>query len=497
MIGQSIGNYRIVKLLGEGGMGVVYLAEHPGLRRRAAVKILHPELARRDEMVQRLFNEARAANAIGHRGIVEVSDFGVLPSGAPYLLMEFLDGQILAARIKAAGPLPPAAAFDIASQAASALDAAHARGVIHRDLKPDNLFLIQDPHLPGCEMVKILDFGIAKLAQPAVNAGDVRTRTGAILGTPRYMSPEQCRDSRDVDHRTDIYSLGVILYEMLAGEPPFVSSSWGELVHMHIGVVPAGLRTRIPDLPESVDQIVLRALEKDPAGRFQSMADLREALDGAAVPRTLIQPATAGAVPSVAPTRRLDAAPVPRTLRRTTLAGAASELNQGPARVRAGRRRPVIAAVAIGSLVMVLVGVALLSGRRKADRAPAAPARPAQPAPAAEPAAPTPDTISIEIDSAPAGARIIRERDGATLGSTPLRQPWPRGAGDESLRVEREGYRSERVIAPRDRDLSVTLDLKKLAEPALAPPPTPSRDRHSQPPHVPAATGRAPEPLKI
>src|SRR6266700_1336486 len=301
MIGQSIGNYRIVKLLGEGGMGVVYLAEHPGLRRRAAVKILHPELARRDEMVQRLFNEARAANAIGHRGIVEVSDFGVLPSGAPYLLMEFLDGQSLAARMKAAGPLSPAAAFDIASQAASALDAAHARGVIHRDLKPDNLFLIQDPHLPGCEMVKILDFGIAKLAQPAVNAGDVRTRTGAILGTPRYMSPEQCRDSRDVDHRTDIYSLGVMLYEMLAGEPQFVSSSWGELVHMHIGVVPASLRTRIPDVPESVDQIVLRALEKDPGARFQSMADLREALDGAAVADTLIQAAPAGSAPPVAP----------------------------------------------------------------------------------------------------------------------------------------------------------------------------------------------------
>jgi len=344
------------------------------------------------------------------------------------------------------------------------------------------------------------------------------------------MSPEQCRDSRDVDHRTDIYSLGVMLYEMLAGEPPFVSSSWGELVHMHIGVVPASLRTRIPDVPESVDQIVLRALEKDPGARFQSMADLRAALDGAAVADTLIQAAPAGSAPPVAPARRIDAAPAPRTLRRTTLAGAASEINQGQGAVAAGRHRPIIAAVAIGSLVMVLAGVALLPGRsqpntaattkattatttaaapavsarpvtarpaRPAPATPALPAQAAQSAPAAEPEAPEPDTISIEIDSDPAGARIIRERDGATLGSTPLRQPWPRGAGDESLRVEREGYRSERVIAPRDRDLSVTLDLKKLAEPALAPPPTPSRDRHSQPPHVPAATGRAPEPLKI
>ena len=280
MIGQSIGNYRVTRLLGEGGMGMVYLAEHPTLGRRAAVKVLHPDLAASHEMIERLFNEARAANAIGHPGIVEVSDLGLLPSGTPYIVMEFLEGQSLGARMNQGGRLSLRAALEIADQAASAVGAAHAKGIIHRDLKPDNLFLTPDPQWPGRERLKVLDFGIAKLAQRPATAGDVRTRTGAILGTPRYMSPEQCRDSREVDHRTDIYSLGVILYEMLAGTPPFVSSSWGEMAHMHIGVKPPDLRELVPELPLAIERAVARALEKEPDARFQSMAELRQALDG-------------------------------------------------------------------------------------------------------------------------------------------------------------------------------------------------------------------------
>ncbi|HET6147889.1 MAG TPA: serine/threonine-protein kinase [Polyangia bacterium] len=534
MVGQSIGNYRITKLLGEGGMGMVYLAEHPGLGRRVAVKVLHPDLARSDEMVQRLFNEARAANAVGHRGIVEVSDFGVLPSGAPYIVMEYLVGESLAVRMTAAGRLPLGAAVEIAGQAAGALGAAHAQGIVHRDLKPDNFFLIRDPHLPGRELLKILDFGIAKLTQRPFSTGEVRTRTGAVLGTPRYMSPEQCRDSRDVDHRSDIYSLGVILYEMLAGEPPFVSNSWGEMAHLHIGVSPPGLRSRIAEIPENVEQIVHKALEKNPAARFQSMTELEEALTGLKVPRTLALPeppataATAAEAAEVGSTRRLQPSAPARTLRRTTLAGAAAEVEGGQRRSR--YRRPLAAALLIGSLVTGLALRGLLSRARERTTAPAlAPSKPLATRPAAPPvrrapAAPAPpieetteqaqdepDTIAIEIVTNPGGARIIRERDGEIIGSTPLRLPWPRADGDEVLRVERDGYRSEQVIAPRDRDLSLSLNLKKIARPpahsttpTAAPPspqtatPTPpSRRRPSEKRDTPSVIAKPLEPLKI
>jgi predicted Ser/Thr protein kinase len=535
MVGQSIGNYRITKLLGEGGMGMVYLAEHPGLGRRVAVKILHPDLARSDEMVQRLFNEARAANAIGHRGIIEVSDFGVLPSGAPYIVMEYLVGDSLAVRMNTAGRLSLAAAVEIADQAAGALGAAHAQGIVHRDLKPDNFFLIRDPNLPGRELLKILDFGIAKLTQRPFSAGEVRTRTGAILGTPRYMSPEQSRDSRDVDHRSDIYSLGVILHEMLAGEPPFVSTSWGELAHLHIGVSPPSLRSLVPDVPDNVDQIVRRALEKDPDARFQSMKELQEALAGVTVPRTLVMSERTAPAPAPEPgsTRRFDPPAPARAPHRTTLAAAAAEVEGGQQRSR--YRRPLAAALLIGSLVTALALVGLLSPGPESATAPAqAPSRPlaARPAPSAvaSPVRPTPapappiqqkneeneeneeneappETISVEIVTSPEGARIIRERDGETIGSTPLRQPWTRAVGDEALRVERDGYRSERVIAPLDRDVRVKLKLEKIARaPAhpttttTAPPPTsptPARRPPSEKRDAPPVIGKPPEPLKI
>jgi eukaryotic-like serine/threonine-protein kinase len=238
VIGQTVGNYRITQLLGEGGMGAVYLAEHPGIGRKAAVKVLHPELTRHTDMAARFFNEARAANAIHHPGIVEVFDFGTLPTGVSYIVMELLQGESLAGRLRKGGPLPMAAALEYATQAAAALGAAHKEGIVHRDLKPDNLYLVPDPRNPGREMIKVLDFGIAKLAGNPDAPGSVKTRTGTIMGTPVYMSPEQCRGTKEVDHRTDIYALGVILYEMLCGAPPFVSEGHGELIHLHISAPP-------------------------------------------------------------------------------------------------------------------------------------------------------------------------------------------------------------------------------------------------------------------
>jgi serine/threonine protein kinase len=280
---QRVGNYRITRLLGEGGMGVVYEATHADIGRQVAIKFLHPGLAEDNQMLMRFFNEARAANAIRHRGIVDIHDCGRLPSGAPYIVMELLAGESLRERIRQRGRVRVAKAVDIIVQAADALGAAHARGIVHRDLKPDNLFLVADPARPGQELVKVLDFGIAKLAAEPGATGAVRTRTGLVLGTPRYMSPEQCRGGRDVDHRTDIYALGIILYEMICGVPPFVSPGEGELVFQQISEEPRDPQTRNRDVSEALAETVLKALAKDPDRRFQSMADLRDSLQSALV----------------------------------------------------------------------------------------------------------------------------------------------------------------------------------------------------------------------
>jgi serine/threonine-protein kinase len=415
MVGECIGNYRVVQLLGEGGMAAVYLATHPTLGRRVAVKVLNRDLARLDQIVQRFFNEARAASAIGHRGIVEVFDLGTLPSGAPYIVMEYLDGESLAQRMTRLGRLPLETAADIAGQIAGVMDAAHARGIVHRDLKPDNLFLVPDPLLPGRELVKVLDFGIAKLAQRPADAADQRTRTGVILGTPRYMSPEQCRESRDVDHRTDVYSLGIVLYEMLAGEPPFISGSWGELAHMHIGVIPPPLRAHLPAVPASVAEVVHRALEKDPAARFQSMAELGRALGAAVAERTALLPTLTepGApleprtlppepAPGAGSTMHLNEAPA-RATRRTTLAGAASEVLRASEQPRrAVRIAPVLVVGSAAAAIAIFGSLALRRTPAVTTTAPLPSAAAAPPAPVVPPAPVAPPAPVVQAPPPPA-----------------------------------------------------------------------------------------------
>jgi serine/threonine protein kinase len=276
MIGKTVGNYRIVGRLGEGAMGEVFLAAHPELGRKAAVKILREDLAQGSEHVQRFLNEARAADSINHPAIVKVLDMGTMPSGTPYIVMEFLEGETLGRRLQRCGRLDPRAAADITASVADALAAAHAVGIVHRDLKPDNLFLIRDAG--GKDVVKVLDFGIAKLGNPGHQPVSLRTQTGVIMGTPVYMSPELCSGARQVDHRSDVYSLGIILYEMLCGEPPFQSEGFGELAHLHLSAAPWPPHERNADVPEALSAIVLRALAKAPAARFASMADLGAAM---------------------------------------------------------------------------------------------------------------------------------------------------------------------------------------------------------------------------
>ena len=256
-------------------MGTVFLGEHLLLGRRAAVKVLHPSLSVHKQIVDRFFTEARAMSAIQDPGIAQVFDFGYSVDGTAYIVMEYLEGEPLSARLDRLGVLPVGHALRIARQIAGSLEAAHAIGVIHRDLKPDNVFLVRDPEALGGARTKILDFGICKLGV----GGDARvTQTGVMLGTPVYMSPEQCRDSATIDHRSDIYSLGAVLFHMLTGRPPFDHDSVGELIAAHLQEKPQR-PGHYADLPETIDALVMACLAKDPDERFKSMAELQGAID--------------------------------------------------------------------------------------------------------------------------------------------------------------------------------------------------------------------------
>jgi serine/threonine protein kinase len=271
LIGLTVNNYEIRALIGEGGMGAVYMAMHPFIARRAAIKVLHETYLDDDRMVRLFVNEARAANTIRHPNIIDIIDVGRLPGGRPYLMMEYLEGESLCDRLSRERILPLDKALDIAGQVAAGLSGAHAEGVVHQDLKPDNLFLVPDENLPHGERVKILDFGIAKLQRADESPGPL------VLGSPFYMAPEQCR-AINVDRRADVYALGALLYHMLCGAPPFVNAALAVVLLMHLEEPPTPPREHNPEIPEHVERAILRALAKSPAERFPSMTAFMAAL---------------------------------------------------------------------------------------------------------------------------------------------------------------------------------------------------------------------------
>ncbi|HHH30522.1 MAG TPA: serine/threonine protein kinase [Polyangiaceae bacterium] len=287
-IGTKVDNRYIIKsLLGQGGMGVVYLAVHEALDRQVAIKVLKPDVSRDEKIISRFRREARAASAIGSPHICDVSDFGTLEDGSTYFVMEMLDGPSLSSILKGK-PLKTERILKIGAQLAEALGAAHARQIVHRDLKPDNVHLVK--HGDDPEFVKVLDFGIAKVA----NTGETKlTQAGQVFGTPHYMSPEQCA-GHEVDLRTDIYALGVMLYEMACGKVPFDADTLMGLLTKHVYEQPIPPR-KLPaavDLPAGLEAVILKCLAKKPSSRYQTMGELKadlEALQKGHTPDAVMQ----------------------------------------------------------------------------------------------------------------------------------------------------------------------------------------------------------------
>ena len=274
LLGQVLaGKYRIEERLSAGGMGTVYRGTHVLMDKTVAVKVLNPSLAADEKIVARFSREARAASKISHPHALSVTDFGEAENGVVFLVMEYLDGQTLKQVIRQEGPMPLPRAVEILRQVGGALDAAHGEGVVHRDLKSDNIMLLSSS---GTDYAKVLDFGIAKIKEPEGAYDPGLTAPDLVIGTPQYMSPEQCSQSPDIDARSDIYSLGIILYEMLVGHVPFTGGSPTSIMLQHLQHQAPSVLAERGDLPEAIGRVVARALEKRPEDRYQTVGELVE-----------------------------------------------------------------------------------------------------------------------------------------------------------------------------------------------------------------------------
>jgi len=385
MLGTEIGRYRLTRLLGEGGMGKVYLAEQPTIGSRVAIKILSDECARNAELLERFFAEAKAVNLIRHENIISVLDLSVLPDGRPFIIMEFVEGQTLAHHVrKQAAPLGGVA--QVMGEVLSGLAAAHAIGIVHRDLKPDNVLVTVEGH------AKVLDFGIAKLAPGLRAEVSPRTKTGALLGTPAYMAPEQISGAGNVDPRTDIYAAGIVLYEAVTGVQPFTGNTLFDIMRAHLEEAPVPPRQRRPDLPVAIEQVILQAMAKDPEHRFQSTQAMAKALAHAAesLPPEQWQPLSTRGSPQISAIRGPSSQrSQPSSQPGERLALQSTAIAPPPTAARNRRKGFVIAALASAALAVVVVTIAVTS---RGSSPPAPPTRdepivqaPVEPAPAGAP----------------------------------------------------------------------------------------------------------------
>ncbi len=503
---SQIGPYTVLRLLGAGGMGQVYLARHRHLGRDAAVKVLLPQISMDETVVARFFTEARATAQLRHPNIVEVFDCDVLPDGRAYIVMEYLQGESLRTTLDRVTRLAPdyASIAAITGLVADALQAAHTNGIVHRDLKPDNTYLTIPPNQRDQLTIKVLDFGIAKLVS-AGNTGGA-TRTGSLLGTPLYMSPEQCRGLSNIDHRSDVYSLGCMVFEMVAGRPPFVFEAPGDMLMAHMAQDAPELSSLQPDVPPEIERLVAQMLVKDPAGRPQSMAQVAEELAaflglGIAELTTALQRppgfagVSAGSTAILTPEQASGPRRTPAPPRRTPAPGGSHSSRDAktpdataklPSSVRPGvlserrristttqrpsRSRWVLwAGIPVG-LALVAGAVFLLTRPEPAPVAPKAATAPAPVpvaprAPAAVAKAAAPARVELQINTEPSGAEIWLEGEDSGRGVTPRRLVLPRSDAALAITLKADGHVTKTITvdASRDRTVDVVLEPSKTA----------------------------------
>jgi tRNA A-37 threonylcarbamoyl transferase component Bud32 len=467
LIGMVLSDrYRIIRKLGEGGMGAVYQAEHALIEKRIALKVLFPELTRRTDLVARFLQEAKSASRIGHENVIDISDFGQSPEGLVYIAMEYLDGHDLSHLIRTAGPQPWARARPILMQIAKALRAAHEHGIIHRDMKPENVFLIQREGRP--DFVKVLDFGIAKSVN--VDDGGPRlTQAGMIFGTPEYMSPEQAQ-GQTPDHRVDVYALGCVMYHLLTGSVPFTADNFMGILtkHMLDPVQPPRRRSPGLGIASDVEAVCMRALEKDRDNRWQDMDQFYRALGGAGG-----EPFESSSVyvPSPALRYPAPAAPSPTGRQmRTELVAPPAPAGASPGGQAAGAfedERPIVrkaAGLKLGGVVITVAIVAVLvilalrpSSTKTAALAtpPASPPRAALAAPSSEPLPPLAPATAESPAAAPSAATPASKPAPATRVEAGVRAPSRsksrRSSGDVVRDITSKAGVERELAAPADK----------------------------------------------
>ena len=387
--GQSVGHYRVVRQIGQGGMGLVFEVVHEEIGRRAALKVLHSHISDNPHIARRFRNEARALTRIQHPGLVQIFDFGHRPDASAYIVMEYLEGETLLTRLaRAGGTLPEADVLRIGRQVALALGVAHEAGIVHRDLKPENIMLVGDPELPGGERAKILDFGIARIGQ----AGENGTRTDAILGTASYMAPEQCRGSAEITDRSDVYALGILLYQMIAGRPPFVAETDVEIMALHIRAEPPPLRSVRAAVSGALADLVGSMLVKQASAR----------------------PAMAQVAAMLARSEQ----PAPEGVRRGPPGGVRATVP--------GARRALTLTVGLGLVAAFLLVPARLGGPRRISTPQTARAASVRSQPPGAAQSRTAGQVRWRIETEPPGAQVLF--DGQCVGVTPWEQIRSRSA---------------------------------------------------------------------
>ena len=491
LLGQLLGErYRVVRRLGQGGMGVVYEARHVLIDKAVAIKVLLPRYAADERLIARFQREALAVARAGSEHVIDVTDVGKLADGGWFIVFELLDGRDWSAELRATGPQPLPVVAHIVCQICEALQAAHARGVVHRDLKPGNVFLLRRGD--DRYFVKVLDFGLAKVRDLAPDPEAASTAPQAPLGTPEYMSPEQMEGRGDVDARSDLYALGVMLFEALSGTVPFTAETPRRLMIKVLSETAPALSRLRPELPAAVCELVASLLHKDPERRLQSCEQVRAVLapfargpveDGESVPA----PASALAPPAAITAPALSASePEAKHTGEPALHDVL-----GP---RAGRRRTLRVAGSLAGAAVVAAVAVLAWGAPRPHGAQA-------PAPTASPYATraggvlvvgqreAPANIALRVDVEPAHARITL--DGVPLMNA-VAHDWPRSDDPRRLRVESAGFVPfERVLVlGRDQQVTVALTARAPAKPSRAPRLARAPLRDATP--VPAPAGVAP-----